>query len=91
VTASQVLPVECLAAGEQGTIVDVDGDHDAVCRLAEIGFCCGVTIKMVQSGRPCIVAIGNHRLTFRGEDAAVVLVEVTANTAPTGNGEARSA
>jgi Fe2+ transport system protein FeoA len=86
----QVLPVEFLASGEQGTIVEVEGAGDAVCRLAEIGFQPGVRVRMVQSGRPCILAIGNHRLTFRGEDAATVLVEVSAGAVARGTDEARS-
>jgi Fe2+ transport system protein FeoA len=85
-----ILPVECLNAGEQGTIVDVDGDRDAVCRLAEIGLQPGVAVRMVQAGKPCILAIGNHRLTFRGEEAAAVLVEVgprSENRTPLSPGE----
>jgi Fe2+ transport system protein FeoA len=90
VSASQVLPIECLAAGEQGTIVDVAGSRDAVCRLAEMGFQSGVAVRMVQSGKPCILAIGNHRLTFRGEDSAVVLVEVASSRCGVGSDKAPS-
>lgn len=89
--ALQVVPIECLASGEHGTIVDVDGDRNAVCRLAEIGFQPGVLVRMVQPGRPCIIAIGNHRLTFRGEDAAMVLVEVSNPSEPGAETKAPSA
>jgi Fe2+ transport system protein FeoA len=31
---------------------------------------------MVRPGSPCIVAIENHRMSFRGGDAASILVEI---------------
>jgi len=82
VAAPQVLPIDCLASGETATIVDVDGDRDAICRLAEIGFRPGVSVRMLQAGRPCILAMGNHRLTYRGEETATVFVEVAADNRP---------
>jgi hypothetical protein len=41
-----------------------------------MGLRAGVEIRMVQPGSPCIVAFDHQRLTFRGDDEAVVLVEV---------------
>ena len=77
----QRLPIECLAVGEQGRIVELSGERDAVCRLAEMGFQQGTLVQMVRPGRPCILAINNHRLSFRGEDSAMVLVEVCGDEA----------
>jgi hypothetical protein len=31
---------------------------------------------MIQPGHPCIIALENQRLSFRGDDDAVVLVEL---------------
>lgn len=71
----QVVPLELMDAGERGRVVDVDGNVETVTRLAEMGLSMGSKLRMVRPGQPCIIAIGNQRLSFRGEDSAVVLVE----------------
>jgi ferrous iron transport protein A len=73
----QILPMQLLNSGETGCIRDIDGDSQLVRRLDEMGLRAGVEIRMVQPGSPCIVAFDHQRLSFRGEDEAVVLVEVT--------------
>ena len=72
----QILPMQLLNPGETGCIMDVEGDTQLVRRLDEMGLRAGVEIRMVQPGRPCIVAFDHQRLSFRGDDEAVVLVEV---------------
>jgi Fe2+ transport system protein FeoA len=72
----QVVPLDHLAPGESGTILQVDGQPDHVHRLGEMGLQPGRPVRMVRSGGACIVAIGNHRFGFRGADAALILVEV---------------
>lgn len=72
----QVMPLDHLAPGESGTILEVDGQPDHVHRLGEMGLRPGRRVRMVRSGGACIVAVGNHRFGFRGADAALILVEV---------------
>ncbi|HEY2253499.1 MAG TPA: FeoA family protein [Planctomycetaceae bacterium] len=72
----QILPMQLLNPGETGCITDVEGDTHLVRRLGEMGLRAGVEVRMVQPGSPCIVAFDHQRLTFRGDDEAVVLVEV---------------
>jgi ferrous iron transport protein A len=71
----RVVPLDLLGTGEQGRVVDVGGSREMVGRLAELGIREGSDLRMVRPGQPCIVALGNQRLSFRGEAAAVVLVE----------------
>jgi Fe2+ transport system protein FeoA len=71
----QVVPLELLRCGERGRIHDVDGRPEMVCRLEEMGLHAGVVLRMIQPGRPCIVALGEQRLSFRGDEAAMLLVE----------------
>ena len=73
------VPLEFLAAGEVGRVSAIDGCREMVVRLAEMGFQQGVDIRMVQPGSPCIVALNNHRISFRGEEAAMVMVEILMN------------
>ena len=72
----QIVPLELLAAGEEGQVFDIEGEHDLVNRLKEMGLREGVPVRMVKPGSPCIIAVNNHRLSFRGDTAAVVMVEV---------------
>jgi len=76
-----VVPLEWLAPGEEGHIQSVEGNHDLVVRLAEMGFRLGVRVRMLQPGSPCIVAVNNHRISFRGEQSASVMVEVLSQAA----------
>ena len=70
-----LIPLDLLNAGEHARIVQIDGDQTLVTRLREMGLHDDVTITMIQPGQPCIIGLGGHRLSFRGEDAAVILVE----------------
>ncbi len=70
------MPLDVLAAGEEARIVEVEGRQELVSRLAEMGVREGVVLRMVKPGQPCIIAVGNHRLSFRGEEAASILVDV---------------
>ncbi len=71
-----MIPLEMLRSGECGRIAQVDGDEQFVSRLAEMGFREGVGVRMVRAGSPCIVAVGDHRMTFRADELALVLVEL---------------
>lgn len=73
---AQILPLELLAAGETARICDVAGSQTLVHRLAEMGLREGVTVHMLQPGRPCIVAVANHRISFRGDESACIMVEI---------------
>jgi hypothetical protein len=39
----------------------------------------GVGVRMVQPGSPCIIALNHHRISFRGEESAIVMVAVGSN------------
>ncbi|MBI3863590.1 MAG: FeoA domain-containing protein [Planctomycetia bacterium] len=68
--------MQYLSPGETGCIMEIDGDNGLIRRLDEMGLRTGVEVRMVQPGTPCIVALNHQRLSFRGEEDAVVLVEV---------------
>jgi len=70
-----IVPIELLSVGEAAKIVDIEGDPGMVSRLHEMGLNVDTEITMVQSGEPCIIAAGNHRLSIRCEELAVILVE----------------
>lgn len=73
---SEVVPLHLLNSGESGRIFEVEGETHLVRRLGEMGVRAGVEVRMVQAGEPCIVALDHQRLSFRGEEEAVIFVEV---------------
>lgn len=72
----EVVPLETLHPGEEGRICDVCGDHQIISRLAEMGLRSGATIRMVQAGRPCILAVDHQRLSLRIDEGVLILVEM---------------
>lgn len=74
---SSVVPLHLLRPNESGSVLEVTGNRRLVQRLDEMGLRAGVHVRMVQPGHPCIVALDHQRLSFRGEEDAIVLVEVT--------------
>lgn len=71
-----IVPLDCLQAGETGRISDIEGCAETVTRLAEIGLRNGATVRMVRPGQPCILALDNQRLSFRPEECTHVFVEI---------------
>lgn len=72
-----VVPLQFLRTGETGRVYEIEGELGLVTRLNEMGVREGAHVRMVRSGEPCIIALDDHRLTFRGGEAASVLVDVT--------------
>jgi ferrous iron transport protein A len=73
---SQVIPLEFLQAGEEGSVHQVDGIESLTHRLAEMGIREGVQVRMIRPGCPCLVAIDDHRMSLRIDGSACILVEV---------------
>jgi len=71
-----LVPLDALRAGEAGEISDVDGPPDLVHRLSELGLRSGVRVRMQQPGQPCVLAIGDQRLSLRLEAEVIILVAV---------------
>jgi Fe2+ transport system protein FeoA len=74
---SQILPIELLRQGERGIVHDLDGNEESVHRLAELGLRQQVELTMIQPGQPCIVRVGDHRLTLRLDPSLQIFVEVS--------------
>jgi ferrous iron transport protein A len=71
------IPLDCLQAGETGHIAWIDGQADFVTRLAEMGLRQGATIRMIQPGSPCILALHGQRLSIRVDGETQVFVELS--------------
>ena len=75
---ADLLPLECLTTGEWADIAEVSGEPGWVTRLAELGLRIGGRLHMVQAGSPCLLQIGESRLSVRGDWATRILVRPVA-------------
>ena len=69
-----LLPLELLRNGEWADVAEVVGEHQWVSRLAELGLRIGSRLQVLQGGCPCLLQVGESRLSLRGDDAAQILV-----------------
>lgn len=69
-----IVPLELMSVGEVGRIVLLDGTPEVVHRLAEMGLREQCLVRMLQPGRPCLIVVGDHRLSLRYEEDVQILV-----------------
>lgn len=74
VTDDELLPLELMGTGETAEVADVTGEPHWVSRLAELGLRIGARLRVLQAGSPCLLLVGEARLSLRGDDAMQVLV-----------------
>jgi Fe2+ transport system protein FeoA len=75
---TELLPLELLGAGMWAEVEDVSGEPGWVSRLAELGVRIGCRLHVLQPGTPCLLQVGESRLSLRGDDAAQILVRPVA-------------
>jgi Fe2+ transport system protein FeoA len=61
------LPLEMLRPGEWAEVAEVAGDSGCVARMAEMGLGVGSRLCVIQRGSPCLVQVGEARLSVRGD------------------------
>ena len=69
-----VIPLEMLDSGQWADITDVAGEPGLVGRMAELGLQIGSRLRMLQSGTPCLLQVGNSRLSVRADWAMQIYV-----------------
>ncbi|MBI2805784.1 MAG: ferrous iron transport protein A [Planctomycetes bacterium] len=72
------MPLEYLHAGQWADVAEVSGEPGWVSRLAEMGVRIGSRVRVVQGGSPCLLQIGDSRLSLRGDWAMQILVRPVA-------------
>jgi ferrous iron transport protein A len=70
----ELLPLELLASGQWADVEDVSGEPGWVGRLAELGVRTGSRLKVLQAGSPCLLQVGEARLSLRSDLASQILV-----------------
>jgi ferrous iron transport protein A len=70
----ELLPLEYLSTGEWADVADVTGEPGWVSRLAEMGVRIGSRLRVLQAGSPCLLQVGESRLSVRADLAMQILV-----------------
>jgi ferrous iron transport protein A len=68
------MPLDLLQTGQWADITDLHGDPDWLGRMAELGLRPGTRLRMLQAGSPCLLQVGDTRLSLRGDNALQILV-----------------
>ena len=71
---SDLLPLNCIRSGRCVRIDLVVGAVDQIRRLAELGIRQGCDVTVVHSGSPCLLKVGQTKLSFRDGEGASVFV-----------------
>ncbi len=69
-----LLPLELLRAGEWAEVAEVFGEASCVGRMAELGVAIGSRLRILRQGSPCLLQVGQSRLSLRGNDTLQILV-----------------
>lgn len=76
-----LIPLEHVSSGCWVEVSDVNGSSPWLARLGELGVRGGTRLRVLQSGCPCLVQIGDCRLSLRLDDTMQVLVRPLPNGA----------
>jgi ferrous iron transport protein A len=69
-----LIPLDSLASGQCAEIAEITGEPGWLGRMAEVGIRVGSRVQIVQSGNPCILLVGEGRLSLRGGGHTQILV-----------------
>lgn len=70
----EMVPLEFLRRGEWAEVAEVCGEPCWVGRMAELGVSTGRRLRVLQPGSPCMLEVGESRLTIRGDGAMQIFV-----------------
>ena len=74
-----LLPLEYLQTGDTAEVAEIAGEPTWVSRMAELGLRAGCLLRVLQGGQPCLLAVGDSRLSLRGDLAMQILVRPLAH------------
>lgn len=73
-----IIPLELLRRNEIADVTEVHGEPAWVGRMAELGIRSGCRLRVLQPGQPCVLLVGESRLTVRGHADSQILVRPVA-------------
>jgi ferrous iron transport protein A len=70
-----MLPLEIMKSGAWAEVAAIYGEPTWVRRLTELGIQNGIRLRILQGGSPCLLQIGENRMSIRGGAIYVHLVD----------------
>jgi ferrous iron transport protein A len=74
------IPLELLAAGDWADVAEVHGEPAWIGRMAELGIRSGCRLQVVRTGSPCLLKVGETRLSLRSDATSRIFVHPIAPT-----------
>lgn len=74
IVSQELLPLDMLRSGQWADVAEVCGEPAMIGRMAELGVRAGSRLRVLQPGVPCLLQVGEARLSLRGDWAFQVLV-----------------
>ncbi len=71
---TELLPLELLRVGEWADVAELHGEPGFIGRLTELGLGVGCRLRVLQPGSPCLLQVGESRLSLRADWAMQILV-----------------
>ncbi len=75
---TELMPLEFLHAGAWADVAELSGEPAWVTRLGEMGVRIGSRLRVLQPGSPCLLQVGESRLSLRADLAMQILVRPVA-------------
>jgi Fe2+ transport system protein FeoA len=69
-----LLPLQLMPEGQWADVAEINADAQWVCRLAELGVRSGSRLRLLRRGRPCLLQVGDLRLSLGSDLAMRILV-----------------
>lgn len=73
-------PLTICSPGEEATVIELAVESEVSGRLRELGLVAGAQVRVVRTGSPLILEVGETRLCLRGPEADGVFVRLAEPT-----------
>ena len=70
-----MMPLELVNPGDWADVAAINGEPSWIGRMAELGVRIGSRLQVLQSGSPCLLKIGDSRLSLRPALGTEILVQ----------------
>lgn len=77
-----IVPLDTLGESERARVLELVGPDAWRVRLEEIGLRAGATVRLIKRGSPCLMAVGEQRISLRIDAGTMVLVQLIEDDGP---------
>lgn len=78
-----ILPLDCVPAGQQATVLHVDPHHESAHQLRRLGCCEGACIEVLHGHDPCMIRCDGACIALQRDLLKAVCVHCPYTSSPT--------